>query len=457
MQARGVALILVAVLMGCSAIAARASHNGKPIKGQQPPSIVLIVLDDFGWTEMNAAPKLEQWAQENALTFRQAYSWPTCSPTRYAYRFGRYPRTQATVGGVGGIGDLQFNANNSQGERLPLEAISLYEAFRPTHSTALVGKWHLGRAPVIPDRIHSGPAWQGLGLNWSAGTATVISTGATGYYSWNRADGDRHATAIVYATDAQADAFLYLWGLPEPRPRFVELSFSAPHEPWDKSPSPGLPFTDREKYEDVIAYADKRLEDVLSAIDLQHTYVIVTSDNGTADAGRPDGTPSGYWKGSPYQGGINVPLFVAGPGITPGETNRLVSLIDLPATVLALAGIEPAAGFEHSTSFADELGGFSGTERDFLFSERYEVVSSSSYPQPAGFDCQVIVERELVSGVQLKRIIQDADGNGPGVATDTVYNLLVDPFEQAGIDFHTLPPGIRARLDAELATIPARL
>lgn len=454
-------IAMVFALLACAAV---CMPPAAPAEQAAAPSVVLIVVDDLGKTELGSMPNLTAWASANALRFSHCYGWPTCSPTRAAYRLGRYPRTQATIGGAGGIGDLPFNAYNpGGGERLPLEAVTIFEAFQATHDTRLVGKWHLGRAPLPSsmNRVASGPEWQGVGL-WTAGSAVVLPNGpsAQGYYQWQRVDGGDIDISTQYATDAQREAFLEVWSAPRLRPLFVELSWSAIHSPYEDPPGYSTS-TARETADAMAAYLDQQLELVLDQIDLDTTYVFICSDNGTNDGARQAGMPSGFWKGSPYQGGINTPLYVAGPTVGAGETDRMVSMVDLPATMLELAGTpQPAGAFPHSVSFADALGPFNGApERAFCFSERYEVATNAT-PHPIGYDCQTIIEAPTTIGgapVRLKRIIQDADGNGPGGVTDEVFNLLLYPHEDYGVPFSSMPLAVRNRLDAELASIPARL
>lgn len=66
-----------------------------------------------------------------------------------------------------------------------------------------------------------------------------------------------------------------------------------------------------------------------------------------------------------YEGGIRVPLVIAGPGIPEGKTrDDLVSGIDISATTLALAGIERPQHMEAKDFFADDF------HRDFVVSAR---------------------------------------------------------------------------------------
>jgi uncharacterized sulfatase len=70
--------------------------------------------------------------------------------------------------------------------------------------------------------------------------------------------------------------------------------------------------------------------------ELERTYIIVTADNGMA-------FPNA--KASMHEYGIHVPLLIAGPEIDrPGRANHsLVSLIDLPNTILTLANVKNLA------------------------------------------------------------------------------------------------------------------
>ncbi len=91
------------------------------------------------------------------------------------------------------------------------------------------------------------------------------------------------------------------------------------------------------RHYDNLAAADRRVGDILAQLDQDglraDTAVFLWSDHG-------EGLPRG--KRHPYDSGTRVPLIVACPGRVPaGEVaaDALVSMIDLPPTVLALAGL----------------------------------------------------------------------------------------------------------------------
>lgn len=453
-----------------------------PAPAPTPASdVVVIILDDFGFSEVPLCPSLAALSAQG-VTFTRAYVRPTCSPTRYAIQSGQYPRRQETVALVGGslvhqpggIGDLAFNAHQAGQDRLPMRAILLPELLKPAFETTLVGKWHLGRHPLkgAEDVVQSGPFSQGFDA-WYAGSPSVVAakspgqTGTFGYYRWNRVEEGDMGISVTYATDAQRDSFLAYWGLPHTLPRFCTLAWSAPHDPFDPPPGHVATGTTRGDYVQVVQSLDAALTAVLASIDLGTTYVFLISDNGTPDDAAPVPGYSGWWKGSLYEGGIHVPLIVAGPGIMGGATSsRLVQAEDLAATIAELVGVPITAGFLDSVSFANALGPWTGAPaREFIFQERYEVPASSAYPQPSTFDGVAIVE----SRYKLVRTVDDPttppSPPGPAGVWERLYDLQADPYEVLPLhpDMAGLQPGGKAflqgildRMNGHLATLPAR-
>ncbi|MCP4847672.1 MAG: sulfatase-like hydrolase/transferase, partial [Verrucomicrobiaceae bacterium] len=73
-----------------------------------------------------------------------------------------------------------------------------------------------------------------------------------------------------------------------------------------------------------------------------NTLVIFINDNGGAKNNGTVNTPLRDWKGSPFEGGIRIPMILAGAGIAPekrGETYTApVHTIDLAATAVIAGG-----------------------------------------------------------------------------------------------------------------------
>ena len=101
-------------------------------------------------------------------------------------------------------------------------------------------------------------------------------------------------------------------------------------------------------YDDCIAYLDEQLGQLFRNLDsrglLKNTVVVLTSDHGEHFG--EHGTMFGH-KFTVYDQETHVPLLVIAPGRVPADrvVAAPVSLRDLPATVLDLAGLEPDSRF----------------------------------------------------------------------------------------------------------------
>jgi hypothetical protein len=96
------------------------------------------------------------------------------------------------------------------------------------------------------------------------------------------------------------------------------------------------------RYRNAVAYADEvvgRLVDALAASgELSETVLVVTGDHGE------EFFEHGFWGHTSNftAAQARVPLVLRGPGIAPGVETRPTSHLDLPATLLELAGADPA-------------------------------------------------------------------------------------------------------------------
>ena len=138
---------------------------------------------------------------------------------------------------------------------------------------------------------------------------------------------------------------------------------------------------------------------------LDNTYIIYTSDHGY-HLGQ-----HGVWseKAGPYEFDSNVPLAIAGPGITPGTvTEALTTNIDLAPTLLELAGIPDQwpddSGRRDGTSLVPVLNstaalasGFTGSGIKLASASAAAVVENTSgaavsVPTPAGWRDRLLIQ-----------------------------------------------------------------
>jgi len=107
-----------------------------------------------------------------------------------------------------------------------------------------------------------------------------------------------------------------------------------------------------------------RLLDNIDPAVLANTLIIYIGDNGTPSQ-LIQNYPNGLGKGTLYQGGLHVPLIVAGKGVTrTGEReDALVNATDIYATIIEAAGADLPGGMYNSLSFNHLLDNSSGDER----------------------------------------------------------------------------------------------
>lgn len=92
---------------------------------------------------------------------------------------------------------------------------------------------------------------------------------------------------------------------------------------------------------------DELVGEILAALTasdrLEETYLVVTSDNGF----RHGEFGLGFGKNDPYASSQRIPLAIRGPGVAEGAIHPgIVSLVDLPATLVALTGAAVPPGYD---------------------------------------------------------------------------------------------------------------
>lgn len=380
------------------------------------PNILLIVADDYGvdlaasYQEGSApacTPFIDSLAAEGLL-FRNAWANPTCSPTRAALLTGRY-------GFRTGVGDVQLQADAG----LLLSETTLPEML-VGYSTAALGKWHLAGNQ---GNLHPNAS----GFGHYAGS---IGGGVPNYMQWPKITDGQFSMSTTYATvDVADEALEAMQTLPEPW--FLYVSFNAPHTPLHQPPrtacsppmcptsfcgnlppSPGAPALVKAMSEAM----DHEIGRILALLELQdpNALVVFVGDNGTDPRAVESPFLSDRAKGTVYEGGVNVPLIIRGPGVAVGECQALVSVVDFFATFAELAGVPSLA--EDSVSLVSYFDDPSLALRETVFSERF---SSSGGPPFTDHQRAIRDERYKL----IRRSGQP----------DELYDLVVDPFESSNL------------------------
>jgi arylsulfatase A-like enzyme len=282
------------------------------------------------------------------VTLRAAIAYPACSPTRATVESAAY-------GFRTGIGRIVREGN-------PV-ALGPEDSYLARHTrgagrrAAFVGKWHLApenrpehAATLYPD---------------FAGTATNLWPGD--YFEWEKIVGSAPRRASGYVTSDTIDDALARWS---DGADVLVISLNAVHKPLHVPP--------RELFEGdyeldtklgqaraMLEAADTELGRFLreSGLDLERDLLVVLSDNGTTEV-------LGGGKKELSHAGVNVPLWIAGPGATPGlVSDALVGTVDVAPTVLdVVLGEAPPA--RDGRSLRAALAGGEGPRR-YAYAEKF--------------------------------------------------------------------------------------
>ena len=386
--------------MGCACLLgaglAAPGPAAAPPRAEDPPNIVLFLVDDLGWqdtsvplagepTPLNAryrTPNAERLA-ERGVRFTSAYaSAPVCTPTRTSILTGQCPgRSRITFWTLNANRDHsagrhpmvdppEWGVNGLGPDDVTLPKLLQTAGYRTIHA----GKAHLGA------RGTGGADPTNLGFDVNiAGHAAGSPGSYWGSHGFSRAgrQGERRAEAgpwdvpdleawhgqDVYLTEALAQEAVAAVreAVEEGEPFFLHFAPYAVHAPImaNRKLLEGYPELDEIEaaYATMVETVDRALGSVVEALDQlgvgEDTVILFSSDNGGLSAhsrGRaPDGSarhahnaPLASGKGSAYEGGTRVPTIIAGPGVRGGGRACSTPIIshDFFPTVLAMAGVE---------------------------------------------------------------------------------------------------------------------
>lgn len=369
------------------------------------PNIILILLDDFGYSDSGCygsrfyeTPNIDRLAREG-VRFTDAYvACPVSSPTRASIMTGRYPVNTGITDWIPG----RQASNSSRPEdklvalpfklQLDPEEVTIAEVLKENgYSTMISGKWHLGE-----DSIYW-PEYQGFDINsggYSKG-APVKNNRSNGYFSPYGNPRLKDGPPGEYLTDRQTDEAINFIRKAKDISFFLYLSYYGVHNPMQakeehirkftaKAESLGLSekesfsrkkdwikpsMSDNYKeriiqsnpvYAAMIYSVDEnigKLMDELKKLGIErNTIIIFTSDNGglsTSEGSPTCNAPLRAGKGWLYEGGIRVPLIISYPGkVKPGTLIRTpVSSIDYFATIIDMTGTDGAKYKSDGISF----------------------------------------------------------------------------------------------------------
>jgi len=308
-------------------------------KEKKTPNILLIIADDIGKDALNGfyegsikpkTPNIDA-LRKKGISFQNFWVNPTCSPTRASIITGKYGfRTNVTKPGdvLSNSGDNLFNV--------------LKEKTR--YSTALIGKWHLSGRDKDVNLLE-------FGMDYFSGT---LSGGVKDYYDWINMENGQFTKQEQYVTKVSTNKSIeWIRSQKEDKPWFLWLAYNAPHTPFHAPPIEMHSQGDLKEYSKgvnplkyylaAIEAMDYQIGKLISSIpknELTNTVIVFLGDNGSPSRVAQNPYSRFKSKGSLYEGGINMPLFICGNGIGNKRNYDLVTSTDLYASILSMAGID---------------------------------------------------------------------------------------------------------------------
>ncbi len=180
------------------------------------------------------------------------------------------------------------------------------------------------------------------------------------------------------------------------------------------------------RYDAMIRYADDRLGELLAAVDLERSVVVVLSDHGETLGERHHPLDHG---GHVTDEQIRIPLVIHVPGAAPARISAPVETLDLLPTLLELLGVSALPGLAvQGRSFAASLLGEDARDagRDLVFSSS-RALSDRYADRGYALDSARRIHSARSSRWKLVWY--------PGVERDyfELYDLAADPGETANV------------------------
>ncbi|GAA4814014.1 sulfatase [Litoribaculum gwangyangense] len=362
------------------------------LMGQSKPNIVLLFVDDWGWSDIGFrndkffTPNINQ-LKKDGMEFTRAYiPTPTCSPSRASLLTGKeairleMPRHIEQVN-PDGSNDEKYGywkndpANMPSINWLPLEEVTYAEVLKKQgYFNMFIGKWHLGHEPYYP--IHQGfDEMFGTG-NWGHPKS---------YYPDFFKDNLLEDYSEKYLTDILTDkAVNFISDYNREGPFMMSLWYYNVHSPHvgrkdlvEKYLEKGY---DKKEaiYAAMVTSMDESVGRVRAALKDKgindNTIVLLISDQGGFFSNAPlsGGKIGGNTLG---EGGSRVPFLVYYPGVTRAGSvsSTPIQTIDVFPTLAEIASNKAFKSKEiQGVSLLPELKGTKLKPRNLFFYRSYE-------------------------------------------------------------------------------------
>lgn len=325
------------------------------------PNIIFYFSDQQRWDTLgcygqtcNVTPNLDMLAAAGVRYSNTYTCQPVCGPARACLQSGKYAtQTGCYVNGIS----------------LPLNTKTIAHYLSEAgYDTAYIGKWHLAsdmdgvnyETAAVPKERRGGYDY------WMA--SDVLEFTSHGYNGYVFDQNGKKVDFIGYRVDCINNFAVDYLHQKHEKPFFLFVSHIDPHHQNDHNRYEGpdgskgkfsnyevpgdLRGTQgdwRQNYPDYLGQCNRIDQNVGYLVDTlkemgmwENTILFYTSDHGSHFR-----TRNPEYKRSCHDGCIHVPLIVHGPGFEGGKVvEDMVSLMDIPATILDCAGIKKPEDFQ---------------------------------------------------------------------------------------------------------------
>jgi arylsulfatase A-like enzyme len=370
--------------------------QGQKKRSKIQPNIIIFYADDLGWqdTQLNNLDEPSPWETpnitklaEDGLNFTNGYSpAPTCAPSRAAMLSGLHPTKTGITHVSGGSLPQPAGRSNYMAPFFPIglmpENFTIAEALKMNgYKTGHVGKWHVGGLEIQKSTnqgfdfayesrgAHQGPKKPVTRLTEFAThkKSDPYQLSAKKYAPFTK----DAPNGISYPKDMVTEKALEFITKSKDEPFFLYLAHWLVHAPihtknkellqyyCDKLgidfPTKNIPIKTGGQtnpfYGSMVTTLDwslGRVVDLLKKTDdprnpgkklYETTYIFFSSDNGGVEKANgdivTDNFPLDEGKKYAQEGGIRVPMVIAGPNIPKGKTkDLLINQLDFFPTLL---------------------------------------------------------------------------------------------------------------------------
>uniref|UniRef100_A0A0K2T2B1 Arylsulfatase Alike [Strongylocentrotus purpuratus] n=1 Tax=Lepeophtheirus salmonis TaxID=72036 RepID=A0A0K2T2B1_LEPSM len=324
------------------------------------PNIIMFVADDLGYGDLSyyghptsSTPHIDNIISKSMWFSNYYTTSPVSSPSRASLFTGEYPMRSGIYPGV-------FFPNSTGGLDPSKKTIMKELRDRFGYKSALIGKWHLGvgkNAEYLPTVSKNFDSYYGIPYSHDMCPCTECFPNKECSSSCNsnfvpcplfEDNGIKEQpTNLSKLTQKYTNRAIQFIKSNRNNSYFLTYAFHQTHDPQFA----GLKFVNtsiRGSFGDALSEMDDAIGQIMQFLKksdlLTETLVIFTSANGPNISRQGQGGCAGPFrcgKGTTYEGGVRVPLFMHWSGfIQPYKSHVLITALDIYPTLMSMVSVQ---------------------------------------------------------------------------------------------------------------------